>query len=223
MLMVRRQLKKKLLRTIQKKGIQISKKGIIPSRNNTVIKQTQDNLILPSKNKIIVLDPGNGGKDQSGKYLGGKDLLELCLLLANDLKLLGVQVFLTRKDESFCPVSSKAKTASEINPHFFISINCNYTNNTTLSGTEIFHYRGDEESALLAQLIKQKLKEHTLLLQKGVKVADLSLFREIKSKALVIEIGYISNENDREILTKEPGKKTIAQAICEAFTDYCSK
>ena len=164
----------KKLNEIEKKGIQISKKGKIEHRRDI------DNPSPPLSNLTIIFDPGNGGKDETGKYFGTQDILELCLLIKEGLEKLGAEILLTRTDDRFCPLSDKVKQASEINPQFFISINCNCTKNATLSGTEIFHYRGDEESAELAQLICEKLKQHTLLRQKGVKVADLTLNQQLE-------------------------------------------
>lgn len=217
--------KMKKSKKIEKKGIQILQNGKIKSENKricSVIRKPQQS-VLPLGRMTILLDPGNGGKSKNGIYSGSEDMLKLCVMLKKKLEKAGAEVILTRESDIFCPISCKAEKAAEINPHFFISINCNYAENKTVSGTEIFHYRGDEESALLARLICEELKKRDLFLQKGVKVADLSLLREIKSKALIIEIGYISNENDKMILTGESGKEAVSHAICSAFENYCLK
>lgn len=78
----------------------------------------------------IVIDPGHGGKDPgaigpSGLY--EKDVnLQVSKLLKKFLEdRLGVEVIMTREDDSFVPLAERARIANESSADLFISIHCN--------------------------------------------------------------------------------------------------
>lgn len=180
------------------------------------------NPLRPLYGRKLLLDPGNGAKIADA-YYGRELLLNICFEIQKNLTSLGADVCLTRKINEFCSVQDKANVAEHFNPDFYLGINCNYEKSASLSGTEIFHFRGDTESRLLAESILENLKMHTELVQKGIKVAELSLFKEIKTNALLIELGYFSNNHDRNILNKEEQQILIGQSISNGIYDFYSK
>ena len=181
------------------------------------LKEYEPSKILDGRK--ILLDPGNGAKFGED-YFGRDMLLELCCKIKEELSSLGAKVYLTRDTNDFCPMKDKVMIADQLNPEFYIEINCNYEKNSNLSGTDIFHFRGDEESRLMATLIMETLGSYTDLIQKGVKVAELSLFKEIKVNALLIELGYLSNEHDKKILEDKKGKCNASEAISEGIKQF---
>ena len=73
-------------------------------------------LILNERNKssikVIVLDPGHGGKDPGAEGANGLQEKNIVLTIANKLKArieseLDVKVLLTREDDSFCLIKRK--------------------------------------------------------------------------------------------------------------------
>ncbi len=176
----------------------------------------------PSKildGRRILLDPGNGAKYEDD-YFGRNMILKLCFKIKEELSSLGAKVFMTRDTNDFCAMKDKVMIADEINPEFYISINCNYEKNSNLSGTGIFHFRGDIKSHLMAESIMTALGSYTNLIQKGVKIAELSVFKEIKVNALLIELGYLSNEHDKKILEDTKSKTGVSEAISEGIKKY---
>ena len=176
----------------------------------------------PSKlldGRKFLLDPGNGAKVDE-IYLGRDSMLDICCRIKKKLLLLGAEVHLTRNTNAFCSMKDKVMMADAINPEFYIGINCNYEKNCHLSGTDIFHFRGDTESRTLADFIMNRLILNTTIVQKGVKVAELSLFKEIKGNAILIELGYMSNLQDKKILEDEKGKEKISEAITEGIKNF---
>lgn len=173
----------------------------------------------PLEGRTILLDPGNGAKKDNG-YCGRDLMLQICNEIKEQLLSWGAKVCLTREIDKFCSLQEKSKFSNTINPDFYIAINCNYANNKSLSGTDIFHFRGDQESKSLAESISKRLNEQTDLIQKGVKIADLSIFKEIRVNALLIELGYLSNEQDQSVLENCNGKKCICKLISEAIHEF---
>src|SRR3989338_4688042 len=77
----------------------------------------------PKEIKTVVIDAGHGGKDP-GAIVSGlfeKDLaLRLSEDLTQELRLRGIQVYLTRNNDSFLKLSERKKLAEAINPDLFI-------------------------------------------------------------------------------------------------------
>lgn len=84
----------------------------------------------PKKVKIIVIDPGHGGKDPGCNGVSHKEkdvslavALKLGKLIEENLK--DVKVIFTRKTDVFVDLEDRAKIANDNNADLFISIHCN--------------------------------------------------------------------------------------------------
>jgi len=80
-------------------------------------------------NKIIVIDPGHGGKDPGaiGQYrIYEKNVvLPLSKYLAYELKKRGYKVYLTRNTDKFITLKNRTKFANKKHADLFISLHCN--------------------------------------------------------------------------------------------------
>ncbi|SHJ58387.1 stage II sporulation protein D [Paramaledivibacter caminithermalis] len=193
-------------------GIDI-KKYEMPDRNR------------PINNKVIVIDPGHGGEENVGVIgqhkLMEKDIsLSIALDLKRELEDLGAKVILTREDDVYIPLSSRARTANKIRPNFFISIHMNSFTNPNISGTEIYHYRGDKEGEVMANFIIKNMEKELRIVNKGVKIADFYLLKTVTTSALHIEVEYLTNpEEERKFLNNDYTKR-IARSIANGITEY---
>jgi len=104
------------------------------------IAQPKDNGI-----RVIVLDPGHGGKDPGavGKRLHGqeKDInLSVCLRLKPLLeKELGVKVLMTRTDDRFVSLQDRTKFANDAKADLFICVHTNASRNRASLGAEVYY------------------------------------------------------------------------------------
>ena len=94
--------------------------------------------------KIIVLDPGHGGKDYGAK--GIKGLLEKDVVLDIAFKLkkmikkkFGYKVFLTRNKDVFIPLKERTAIANAKKADIFISIHANASKHKKASGIETYY------------------------------------------------------------------------------------
>ncbi len=96
------------------------------------------------KKKIIILDPGHGGKDPGaiGRY-GTKEkniVLSVALRLKKMLEQNGYTVYMTRSSDRFIPLQERPRIANKKNGDLFISIHINSApRNTKASGIETFY------------------------------------------------------------------------------------
>jgi len=117
----------------------------IPENNNVVstpsVKWTPPQT---HKKKIIILDPGHGGKDPGaiGRYgTREKDLvLSIGLRLKTLLEQNGFKVYITRSGDKFIPLQERPRFANRKNGDLFISLHINSAPfNTKASGIETFY------------------------------------------------------------------------------------
>lgn len=95
------------------------------------------------KKKIIVIDPGHGGKDPGAvvKSLYEKDVV---FKLAQKIKELSakyddIEVKLTRDKDIFLPLEERAAIANTMNGELFISIHANAFSDKSIGGVEVYH------------------------------------------------------------------------------------
>lgn len=179
----------------------------------------------PLNNKVIVVDPGHGGKENMG-VIGEQGLVEkdVTLSISQELKKeledLGAQVLLTRNTDKYVSLNNRAKIANEIKPNFFISIHMNSFTNSNIAGTEIYHYRGDKEGENMSNFIIRNMEEKIGCVNRGVKVADFYLLKTVTKSALHIEVEYLTNLEEEKKLMKYDYLKSIAKAIALGITEY---
>jgi len=178
----------------------------------------------PLMGKVLVIDPAHGGNGGEGHVGPGGTQeaavnLSIALALESCLNALGATVYLTRRGDEDVPLIHRAALANEINPHFFISIHQNYLKNSTLSGCEVYYYRGDTAAKSLGELIGTALGKLELL-NRGAKTAEFFLLRDVKVSSIHIEVGYLSNVREAARLSQESFREAIGKAIGGAVADY---
>ena len=119
---------------------------------------------------VIAIDPGHGGTD-SGAFHGEVKEKDINLTIAQYIKIyleqyVGVQVYLTRDDDTYVGLSDRVANAAAAGADVFISIHNNASNNPDTSGSMVFYpnksYRPDL-SAEGAELSANILRELTAL------------------------------------------------------------
>jgi N-acetylmuramoyl-L-alanine amidase len=90
----------------------------------------------------LVIDPGHGGKDTGAVGPGGlkeKDVtLDVARRVASILGAEGVQVVLTRNDDSFVSLEERTARANAFGADLFVSIHCNASEIKTRRGVETY-------------------------------------------------------------------------------------
>jgi len=111
----------------------------------------------PPARMLVVLDPGHGGDDDGARARDGvleKNVtLQLAGLLATQLKEAGMEVRLTREDDSFVALWDRARLANAEGADIFISLHLNAAQARQAKGSEVYFLSmgaGDRMAAELA-------------------------------------------------------------------------
>jgi N-acetylmuramoyl-L-alanine amidase len=97
---------------------------------------------LGLKVKRVVVDPGHGGHDTGAIGKNGtreKDVaLAIAKKLAARLKAQGLEVVLTREDDTFVKLEDRTSIANRVKGDLFISVHCNAAPSSRLRGVETY-------------------------------------------------------------------------------------
>lgn len=172
--------------------------------------------------KTNMIDAGHGGYDSGAPGLHGcleKDIvLEVANKINDYLKTQDIKNINTRTTDVFVSLNERSNKANNLGVNSFVSIHCNSSDNPKAHGLEIFCYKFKYRH--LADCILQELKNenlYTQLREGGVKEGNLHVVRETNMPACLVELGFITNEEDYNLImnNKDRFAKAIAKGICK--------
>lgn len=182
-------------------------------------------MLVKDKNKIVIcIDAGHGGDDVGAilnKRYEKDDTLEVAKLVKKYLKKQNVKVVMTRKKDKSVSLEERCKIANNKKADFFVSIHRNSAK--TGNGIEIWCHSGKkEEDTNLANAIIEKLQNTEIQNNRGVKYgtidgenSDYYVLKNTNMPSCLIELGFITNERDNQLLDSH--KKEYAKAIADGI------
>jgi len=172
--------------------------------------------------KLVVIDAAHGGHDNGAakNELYEKDIVEQIakkIFQKNDPS--KVEIVLLRDTDNFISLEDRINTINELNPDLVISLHTNYHSENNKSGVEAYvsaknsQYEASTEQArkLIEAISNEKLQS------RGVKQANFMILRKSNCPTISLELGLLSNENDRNYLTSEEGQNEIATNIIKSI------
>ncbi len=186
-----------------------------------------DGAVVEKKNstaqKTIVIDPGHGGSDPGaiGNDLLEKDInLSVSLKLKNELTKLGYNVIMIRTADVEVALQDRPIVANNAGADIYVSIHTNAYDSPTAKGIETYSHPDFTEDGILAKAIHSELvKDKSLFtIDRGLKTANFYVLRETAMPAVLIELGFITNEEDAKILVER--QDDFAKAIARGIDNY---
>lgn len=181
---------------------------------------TEISILKPfeAEDKLVVIDAGHGGSDPGAVYAGlnEKDLnLKIALELNDILKDKGVKTYMTRDDDTFVPLKTRAEIANNLNAALFLSIH-NNAYNSSEHGTETLYYPGAAGSAF-ARVVQDTLVSKLGTHDRGiVQRPNLVVLNSTKMPAVIAEVAFLTNNDDRAKLMDDDFLRKSAEALAEA-------
>lgn len=175
------------------------------------------------KMKWICIDAGHGGKDPGAigrSGLNEKDINMQVALKVADLLMDRYVVVMTRTDDQYVSLGKRCDIANQSKSHLFVSIHCNAAENHEANGIETFHYYTSTRGKLFANAIQWGLIALTDRRDRGVKAAGFQVLRDTSMPATLIELGFITNTEEEQLLQKEEFQNACAKAIVKGIDDF---
>ncbi len=183
--------------------------------------------------KIIYLDPGHGGIDSGTTYknIYEKNInLTLCKKLEAELIKHGAIVYLTREtDKDLSLTKSNRKRSDLINraylinkvkPNMYLSIHLNYLQDTKYKGLQIFYNNKNKENKIIAESLTNNIKELTKNVREPKYNNSYYMYKHISSPGVLIEVGFLSNPDDRYRLTHKEYQDILIKNITKSIIKY---
>lgn len=191
----------------------------------------------PLLGKIILIDAGHGGIDSGANRPGilEKDInLAVAIQLKEILNQQGAKVILTREADTELSgqcdnervhgryrrdLAARIEMVQESDADLFISLHANANPNPNRYGAEAFYFHQSESSKALASAIQTELLLITAAASKSAP-GNYYVLRCNKVPATLIELGYITNPAERQLLEAPDHQHKIAEAIAKGIARY---
>lgn len=199
---------------------------------------TWDSWNLPLSSKIIYIDPGHGGPDggaEKGKAIEKDIALSVSLKLRDYLQQQGALVLMTREyDYDLADKDTKglsrrktedlhrrAKLINESHADFFISIHLNAIPSARWHGAQTFYHEKFVENKIAAEIIQDELIDNLENTNRMAKpINHVYLLKTVKKPGVLVEIGFLSNPTERELLMDDNYQERVAASIYEGVMRY---
>ena len=127
-----------------------------------------------------------------------------------------------REGDTFLTPMERAVVANEIQPDLFISIHVNsVNNNASASGTETYYTaKADTRNKIFAEMVQKALINTFGTRNRGVKDNTFVVTRYTNYPAILIEIGFLTNESDRQMMLSAGFEQKYATAVYNCIQNY---
>lgn len=184
-------------------------------------------------NKLVCIDAGHGGNDCGavnvikGSPSESQYNLMVAQALAEELKLRGLDIMYTRKDDTFVSLSERVSKANAMKADLFVSLHHNSFSGTsaTARGTEVCIYSiKNESSKALAAKMSKAISSLLDVRDRGVKERPaLYVLKRTRMPAILIEFLFMSSEDDMKIAAREDYPHAVADVAADVIADYLRK
>lgn len=186
--------------------------------------------------KVVVIDAGHGGIDPGATMMqfNEKNInLDVAKKVKEKLEDLGVAVVLTRDSdvslaENTVAKSKNAHTASLQNrvsmanqkkAVALVSIHVNSSDDPNHYGPQTYYRQGAAKGMELAENIQVELLQIRSSHRAAI-VGDYYLLNNSEVPAVIVEIGFLTNDQDRELLLQDEYCHKMAEAIAQGVIKF---
>lgn len=186
--------------------------------------------------KVVILDPGHGGGDPGTLGVGPTTEAENVLAIAWELKALleryGAKVIMTRQtdtspsvgtqysDQQNGQLAARVATANRSSGQIYISLHNDWNDNRNIKGASVHYYKSQDLA--LAEAIQSSLVNQTRAVDLGIQRSNFYVLRNTSIPAALVEIGFLSNPEEAQLLAKPSYRRQVALGILAGIQAYYS-
>lgn len=184
--------------------------------------------------KVILLDPGHGGKDIGATPYSNREgltdyyekdyNLALSNQLKNELEKLGAKVVMTRTSDVYISPEDRALTSNMIKPDIFLSIHHNSITDDRYFGTSTYYNTSENASGIVGKKLALSIYRNVSSMEgieyNGVWDRTFKVLRMQDQVAALIEVGFISNKYEEVNITLPSFTERLVTQITKGIEDY---
>ncbi len=172
----------------------------------------------------VVIDAGHGGSDFGAMIddVSEKQIVEHIISKIQFFnKNKNIIIHFTRSEDKFIPLKDRTDFINTIKPDLVLSLHVNASANPNISGLEFYVSKDSksyEKSNLIAEKFQTKFSD-TNWKTAEIKNANFYILQKSEVPAVIMEIGYLSNQNDKKLLENNKEQNKIAKKIIECIAE----
>ena len=203
-----------------KKPVKTTPKAVlVPKKTVEAKKPTQI-----SNYFTVVIDSGHGGSDVGAtrNNIHEKDItLKISKMVEENLKEKNVKVYMIRNTDKTVSLAERCEFSNEKKPNLFVSIHVNSSTNEDIIGVETHWYKEDSRqyAEFVHKEMQKKIKKWNTV-DRGLFNSKFYVINHTDAPAILCEIGFISNKDERDEIIKTKRQKEIAEAIANGIYNY---
>lgn len=195
----------------------------------------------------VVLDAGHGGQDGGSRSVNGQEkeyTLDVIKGLQKSLEAKGFTVVLTRNDDEYLPLETRADLANHASDAVFVSVHFNSSADPSAKGFEVYAMTPcgaastgenvltpdqikpmpgndfDNASLALANCVHHSLLGHIADGDRGVRRARFAVLRLTHAPAILIEGGFLSNGIESREINDSAWREKLAESIAVGVRSF---
>ena len=157
--------------------------------------------------------------------------LQISLKLEAELEKNGAIVYLTRYGDYDLAVknainrkrsdlSRRANIINASNADIYLSIHLNSDISSTWQGAQAFYDTINEKNEVIAKIMQEQFKKELKTKREYKQINEHYLYQRVKIPGILLEVGFISNPNERYLLKQESYQEKIATSIKDGLINY---
>lgn len=173
------------------------------------------------KKMRIVIDAGHGGKD-NGVEVNDITEKEITEAISRKIKFLNnkesVEVIVIRDKDEFMDLTDRVNKINALKPDLVISLHINSAQDSTVNGFEVFvgeKNTKQEDSKIFAETLLNATPKS--LTKREVKEANFYLLNNVECPAVLLELGFLTNNHDRDFLESQLGQQKLALMVIKSL------
>lgn len=196
--------------------------------------------------RCVIIDPGHGGQDSGAMRAGvlEKDLtLDVALRVESLVRATGLKTVMTRNGDEAVSLADRASKANTEQDCVFVSIHFDEGKRATATGVQTYYAArqlpggsglsswfpflqtisstpANIESQSLAGFVQEALVARTQALNRGTRAQQFYVVAHVRHPAVLVEGGFLSNNDDMTKLITEDYRQQLATAISDGIMRY---
>ena len=189
------------------------------------------NFVDPHKvyDNVVVIDAGHGGRDV-GAIKGNYKEKDINLAIVLKLKELldedkSIRAYYTRLDDSNPSLKDRVGLANDVGADVFLSVHNNSLSgfgSSFTNGTQVLYYASDPtgNSKTFAEICLDKVCSYLGNVNRGlVNGDDILIIHNSKAPVALVEVGFISQNDDLKKLIDEKYQRECAKALYDSIRE----
>lgn len=176
----------------------------------------------PLDKKVVLIDAGHGGYDAGANKYGFEEK-NITEAIASKIKEKNnnenVEIILIRDGDMSMNLTDRVTIINKLKPDLVFSLHINANSNEKANGVGAYISSNKtfyDQSKQMAENVVDKISSTGQLKKRYISEAPFHILKYANCSMVHLEMGFLSNENDRNYITSEKGQNEIAVKILEA-------